>query len=160
MLTVERLRELLHYDPETGVFTNRVTRGKALKGMVAGGSNLRGYWAICIDFRKYPAHILAWFYTHGVWPRVQLDHRDTNGMNNRIENLREATGGQNLQNKRRAHKNNKLGILGVRLHVKGRYQARIRVSNRERSIGYFDTAAEAHAAYVKAKRELHPFSTL
>jgi len=96
----------------------------------------------------------------GQWPKPEIDHKDNNQSNNAFRNLREATGAQNLQNKKRAHRNNKLGVLGVRRHVKGLYQARIRADNKERSLGYFKTADAAHEAYLKAKKKLHPYQEL
>lgn len=59
----ERLCELLHYCPETGIFTWKVTRkGLAKAGTVAGSTNGRGYRQISVDGKLYLAHRLAWFY--------------------------------------------------------------------------------------------------
>ena len=90
-LTAERVRYLLSYDADTGVFVWRVGRGGTRAWSVAGTLHPNGYVYIKIDGRLYLAHRLAWLYTHGAWPADQLDHRDGNKSNNCISNLREAT---------------------------------------------------------------------
>ena len=161
-LTAARLRELLHYDPETGVFTWRVTRcGRAMAGARAGRKS-GNYWSINIERKTHKAARLAWLYVTGSWPVGVVDHRDTDKMNNRWLNLRDIPQPVNLQNQRRAHANNRsAGLLGVsKYQINGKFQARIQVDGKSRSLGYFKTADEAHAAYLKAKRELHVGNTL
>lgn len=158
-LTQARLKELLYYDPDLGWFTWRVpVKGTKGVGSVAGTLS-KGYTIIGIDYGRYRAGRLAWFYSTGLWPRDEIDHRDTNPSNDSFTNLREADGGQNLQNKQRAHSNNRLGILGVRI-LKGRFTSRIAVRRKTKHLGYFNTADDAHQAYLKAKKELHPFQEI
>ncbi len=99
MLTHTRLLELLHYDQESGVFTKKKTTHEiALPiGSIAGWKNGNGYLRMCIDGRKYFAHRLAWFYVHGVWPKL-MDHINRNRGDNRIINLREASPPTNSMN--------------------------------------------------------------
>lgn len=97
-MTQERLRELLHYAPETGVWTWLVTR-KVRAGSVAGTPGGRGYIQIRIDYKRYLAHRLAFLYTIGRWPLHQVDHRDRDRSNNCWDNLREATHQQNCWNR-------------------------------------------------------------
>ncbi|MCK9994454.1 MAG: hypothetical protein Dbin4_02974, partial [Alphaproteobacteria bacterium] len=98
-LTQSRLKELLHYDPDTGVFTRRVqTSSNARVGDVAGCLHPEGYRHIQIDGKRYAAHRLAWLYMTGEWPTNQLDHLNGVRDDNRWGNLREATHGQNQQN--------------------------------------------------------------
>jgi hypothetical protein len=163
-MTQEQLKENLHYNPETGVFTRIIANCNSIKiGEIAGGQDVRGYIQIRVLGKNYKAHKLAWFYTYGVWPSKFLDHEDTNKSNNKINNLREATNSENQQNVKKFQKNNKLGFLGV-VEIKNsktnRYRANIQINNKSIHIGNFPTAEEAHEAYLNKKRELHPFNTL
>jgi hypothetical protein len=165
MLTAERVREVLEYDPNTGVFTWAVTlnnRGK--KGTVAGcrtgAIRQPNRIVIGIDGRMYLAHRLAWLYIHGSWPAKQLDHVDGDEGNNRIANLREANNSENHQNLRRARRDNKSGFLGVSKRPSGKWICRIVVAGASVHIGTFPTAEAAHAAYVYAKRTHHKYGTL
>lgn len=152
-LTLERLRELLVYDPETGIFRNRISRRRVAAGTIAGCINTQGYVMITIDYVKYRAHHLAWFYHHGRWPDGgEMDHEDMVRHHNAIDNLREATQSLNNAN-RRAYSNNKCGYKGVYFH-KGKYRAMIRHNRKSRHIGVFDTPEEAHAAYIAKAEEL------
>lgn len=165
-VTPARLREVLHYDPATGIFTWRYSRkgrpGKA--GAVAGSVCDRGYRYICIDRIKYLAHRLAWLYVHGEWPACEIDHRDGVRGANWIGNLRPATSTMNKQNQRRARVDNLSGgMLGVSIQRDNgdvRYRARIMVQGKEIGLGRFDSPEAAHAAYVEAKRRLHEGCTL
>jgi len=155
-LTAERLRELLHYDPETGLFTRRVNRqgrwGKA--GSVAGHINPRGYRVIWIGC-NWMAHRLAWLYVHGAWPEGQLDHINQDKTDNRIENLRLVTHAENMQN-RPHQRNNVSGFKGVAPCKKtGRWQALICSNNKQIYLGLFATPELAHAAYCDAAARLH-----
>ena len=161
MLTTKRLRELLHYDYSTGLFTWRVSlRGRfARVGTKAGGLDPRGYLQICLDGHRYFASRLVWLYEHGVWPVGEIDHINGLHADNRLENLRDVTRTGNQQNLRCACASNKTGFLGVSAHM-GRYRAVIGHVGRKIHIGRFDTPEAAHQAYLKAKRELHEFCTI
>ena len=159
-LTAERLRELLDYDQETGVFTRKVKLCNRVKvGDVAGYLNRKGYIHIRVDGRSHKAHRLAWLYVHGVWPQSGIDHINGIKDDNRIINLREATHSDNQQNLRKPHADNKIGLLGVS-RSQGKFKAQINVDGKVRTIGRFHTPEAAHAAYLEAKRQLHPFGTL
>lgn len=161
-LTAERLRSLLHYNPETGEFTWLVSRaGNAKAGYVAGFDNGDGYRKVRVDSHPYQAHRLAWLYIHGSWPNGHIDHINGNPSDNRIANLREATNSQNLQNRYRASSNSKSRLLGVSFDPKrGKWAAQIEVDGRCRFLGRYESADAAHAAYLKAKAALHPFATI
>ena len=157
MLTQERLKELLHYNPETGIFTWLVYRSRyARVGSVAGTIWL-GRIVIMIDRKHYKAHRLAWLYVHGKFPTNQIDHINEEPSDNRITNLREATNAQNQENAKKPQANNKLGLRGVS-QFRGRYQAAIRHKRIQYHLGFYKTPEEAKAVYDKKKRELHPFS--
>lgn len=151
-LTVERLRELLHYDPETGVFTWKVNRGHmARAGLVAGNLRSDGYRQIKVDGVLYRAHRLAWFHVTSKWPEGDLDHENLRKDDNRFDNLRPATDSQNKANVS-ANSNNRLGVKGVyfRGHLSRPFVASIQVNGRKRHLGCFETAEEAGAAYALA----------
>lgn len=149
-LTAAELRLLLDYDPSTGVFTHRRNIGKRC-GNFAPDGRMR----IFVAGRSYKAHRLAWLYVHGCWPTGCVDHINRNPADNRIANLRDVSKAENTQNVVAARQNNRVGLLGVRKAWR-RFAARIKVAGREIHLGYFDTPEEAHAAYLEAKRDLHP----
>lgn len=158
MLTADRLREVLDYDPATGVFTWReksAPDSRIRPGTVAGYVQ-HGYRLINVDNRQYRAHRMAWLYVHGEWPTDDIDHINGVRDDNRIANLREATRSENLQNQRRARRDNRSGFLGVSANGK-RWKAEIIEGVRRQHLGTFDTPGEAHEAYLAAKRRLHPF---
>jgi hypothetical protein len=150
VITQERLRELLHYDPDTGLFTWKVDRrGTAKAGSVAGGPNSDGYIQIRVLGKRYKAHQLAWLYCNGVIPK-EIDHEDTDKSNNRIKNLRPSTRSQNRANTKAAC-TNKSGFKGVSLHKSSnKYIAQIKIKGKKKSIGYFDSPEKAHTAYCEA----------
>lgn len=152
-LSAERLRSVLSYDPETGVFTWKP--GAARANEIAGTTHCKGYRQISVDGGIYLAHRLAWLYVHGVFPAGFLDHCDRDRMNNRINNLREVTGSQNQQN-RLAPRNSTSGLKGVCWDKsRQKWSAHIRVNDKQKTIGRFDTREEAYAAYVLAAAQLH-----
>jgi hypothetical protein len=152
-LTQERLKELFNYDPETGVFTRRVRVGRWAVGSVAGYRATDGYVNLKIGQRMYKAHRLAWLYVHGVWPTNQIDHKDTLRENNSVGNLRVATNQQNGANSKKP--TGSAGLPGARLRSSGKFESRIMFNGISQYIGLFDTAQEAHSAYVKRHVELH-----
>ena len=155
-LTAERVRELLNYAPETGVFTWRVNRGgTANSGSVAGHIDQDGYGRICVDGPHYVASRLAWLYMTGNEPPNTVDHRDLNKVNNRWSNLRAATVLQNMRN-RSKYRNNTSGFKGVCRHKPGgKFKAQISVNGRRVHLGCFDTAEAAYAVYCEAAKKLH-----
>ena len=117
-ITAQRLRELLHYDPETGHFTRKVRTAQRHRvgdraDLVSTTGNLAGYYRVALGGTKYLAHRLAWFYVHGMWPAGEIDHIDADRGNNRIANLRDVPAQMNKENFRRARVDNRSGLLGV-----------------------------------------------
>lgn len=161
-LTAQRLRELLHYDPDTGVFLWRRT-GKGIRAdRLAGCQDGKGYLVIMIDGKMLRAHRLAWLYVHGAWPTHQIDHANGKRADNRIGNLREATAGENHQNQRRPMGHNKSSkLIGASwCKARGLWQSSIRFDGKAHFLGRFETAEMAHAAYLEAKRKHHRFCTI
>lgn len=156
VLTYERLRAALHYDPETGAFTRLSSSSKKsalLIGKAAGGKNALGYWQVGIDRVLYLGHRLAWFYMTGEWPSHEVDHRDMDRANNRWPNLRSATKSNNSQN-RGAQANNLCGLKGV-APIGKRWRATITVDGQQKHLGCRATPEEAHALYVAAAGKYH-----
>lgn len=150
-ITPTKLRDLLDYQPLTGLFAWREDRAPDIKaGDVAGTWRSDGYIAIRIEGRKYQAHRLAWLYLHGSFPAAQIDHINGAKWDNRIENLRVATNAQNCRNRgRRA--DNKSGFKGVSFEARsGKWRANAAdAAGRWRSLGRFASPEEASAAYEK-----------
>jgi len=158
-LTAQRLRELLHYDPETGAFRWFKPRGKAAKTPTAGSPDSGGYIKIGIAGRDYRAHRLAWLYVHGAWPCGQVDHMDGNPGNNAINNLRDVHQAINQQNQRSAHADSEHGLMGVTKRKTG-WMARINIEGVHHYLGMFPSQESAHAAYLSAKRTWHAGCTI
>lgn len=155
MLTQARLKELLSYDPETGIFTRKLTAGGQIPGSVAGTLRKRdGYTDIMIDNHKYLSHRLAWLYMTGEFPEEDIDHIDGTRNNHSFSNLRSVSRTTNVENQRRAQRNNACGFLGVSKRG-NKFLAQIWSRKTYYSLGLFDTPEEAHEAYVSAKRSLH-----
>ena len=112
-LTQSRLKEILHYDPITGIFTWIVANSKSIKiGNVAGCIKPDGYRCIRVDNKDYKASRLAWLYMKGYFPEHEVDHEDRVRHNDRWKNLRHLTHSCNLKN-RGVNSNNTSGITGV-----------------------------------------------
>jgi len=150
----------VRYDPETGIFTRLVRTSNRIKiGDVAGSLSRYGYLEFQLYGKLRKAHRLAWLYMTGEWPVGEIDHRDTDRTNNRFSNLRDVTSLGNKQNRRAPNKNSSTGLLGVS-PKRDKWKAQIRANGKNRHLGTFTTPMEAHAAYLKAKRELHEGCTI
>lgn len=170
LLTQERLKEMLSYDPKTGHWTwlvdTKTGRGAGRVHMKAGSqagavSHAKGYRKIGIDGQRYLAHRLAFLWMTGEWPKHQVDHIDGDGGNNAWNNLRDVTRSVNMQNRKRATKDSLTGILGVTFNRnRQKWVAQITINNAPKGLGYFETSEAAHHAYLEAKRQLHPGNTL
>jgi hypothetical protein len=163
MITQDRLKELFTYSD--GNLIRNTDRGRGenskrwSKGTRAGHKTKHGYVLVSIDYKHYKLHRLIWLYHHGKFPEHQIDHIDGDPSNNKIENLREATSSQNMQNQQKPRKTNRLGVQGVCING-NRYRAALWLNKKRIHIGYFDSPHEAHEAYVKAKRTYHPYGEL
>ena len=163
ILSAQRLKELLHYDADTGQFT-RLTEKGGLQHRRVGTIKKQeryAYLIIGVDYKTYRAHRLAWLYIYGEWPSGQIDHINGDKADNRISNLRVATDSQNKQNARKARSDSKSGLIGATWYSRSnKWRAAIQVDGKKKHLGYFDEAEEAHAVYIEAKRILHPFCTI
>lgn len=155
MLTQERLKELLHYDETTGLFTWRVARKGVISGAVAGTWRPDGYRVIRIDGCLYLAHRLAWLYFYGELPPAEIDHISGRKHDNSIGNLRPATRSENMLNVH-IQSNNTSGFKGVHWHRgKTKWQAMAGLNGVRHHLGYFPTAEQASEAYQAFARQNH-----
>lgn len=165
-LTHERLKELLHYDPVTGLFTWRVKRlrGKGNltvnPGDIAGCLSPLGYILLRIEGRNYLANRLAWFYMKGEWPKFEIDHDDRDKTNNRLINLRDVTHLVNMQNQSTVRSDGT--AVGVAFNKRrGKWMAYINANRKRTYLGAdFATMEDAHEARMLAKRRMHPDCTI
>ena len=152
MITQERLKQLLHYNPDTGVFTWMRSPARCIKaGDVAGGVNkATGYIVIRLDGKLYPSHRLAFLDQTGEFPPADVDHKNGVRSDNRWVNLRPATRFENHGNCG-ARQGSGSGIKGVSWHRKAKkWQARIQVHGRTYYLGLFGTTEEANDCYQGA----------
>lgn len=160
MITNKTLKRTVNYDPKTGCFTRLIqTTSSAKAGERADRKHSKGYTVIVINGETYLSHRLAWKYMTGKFPRNHMDHKNGIRHDNKWSNLRVVTQTINNQNHRKSRSDNKLGILGVCFRY-GAYRAQICVKKKVIHLGYFPTSQKASAAYVSAKRKLHPGCTI
>ena len=159
-LTAQRLRDLVDYDKESGIFRWRIARPKAPIGAKCGCVNKTlGYAFIGVDKRTYLAHRLAFLHVLGEWPVEIVDHINGDRADNRWANLRMASRKLNAENLRKPRPANKVGLLGV-TKIGKRFQAAISIGGKQVKLGYFDTPDEAAMAYISAKRIHHAGCTI
>ena len=145
MLTQSRLKELLNYDPLTGVFTWRIpTTIRVKTGDIASNvSKTTGYRRIQVDGKMCRAHRLAWFCVYGYFPENDLDHIDRVRDNNAIGNLREVTRTCNTRNTGN-RSTNKSGVKGVVWgKVNAKWRAQITINGKNINLGRFNCFTEA-----------------
>ncbi len=159
ILTQSRLKEILHYNPETGDFIWKESHGKCTKGRIAGGLTSQGYWRIGIDKTRYRGHLLAWLYMYGHMPKhpkEQIDHINQNRSDNRIVNIRllssdfcQTAHEKNSRNYSQ-RSDNTSGCTGVCLcKESNKWHAKIYVNKKPKSLGRHENIADA----IKARKE-------
>ena len=154
-LTVERLREVISYNPETGDMIWRIDTGyKRLTGRKVGSVDYHGYRGTMIDYHKFRVHRLAWLYVYGEWPTTDIDHINGNRDDNRICNLRLATRSQNNINRDRRGINGRLGVSQYGDH--GKWRSYITVDGKTLHRGCFEKFEDAVLARESAELEFYP----
>jgi len=146
MISQARLKELMHYDPETGVFARLATH-RGPTGTRAPSN--RGYLRIMLDGRRYQLHRLAFLYMTGEWPQDQVDHINRDRADNRWSNLRDVSNKENCKNQG-VRKANTSGVTGVSFH-EGTQQWRVQIGTEH--IGYSREFADAVALRQAAEEE-------
>lgn len=154
-LTQARLKEVLHYDPETGIFTwlKKSCNRWPMVGRPTGTPDGKGYLMVGIDQVRYKLHRLAVLFMTGALPAEQVDHINGVVDDNRWVNLRQVTASGSMQN-RKLNKNSTTGLTGVTL-FQGKPTASIGVNGKKIHLGTFSSAQEAHEAYLAAKMIYH-----
>jgi len=152
-LTQEHLNRLFIYDNENGVLYRRINRGPSKAGDFVGTVTDRGYLSVEIESRTYYVHRIIWFMIHGDWPKNQIDHINGNRCDNRLENLRDVSSGENCRNSKMPC-NNKSGVTGVKFHKRtGKWKAQVFVEGKSKFLGYFSNIEDAENAVSNARRE-------
>lgn len=150
-----RLKQVLEYDPESGIFRWRVSRGRVKPGLVAGCKDPDGYVVIRIYGEQYFAHRLAWLYIEGYFPENEIDHKDRDKANNRIKNLREVSRQCNARNTGN-RSDNTSGVKGVFWHKRAnKWQAQIKTNRKRESLGLYENFDNAVMARYRAEKELN-----
>jgi len=154
-ITAERLRELMTYDPETGIFIWKTSGGRGPTSHRSGevinqAPTSDGYLRIVISGVAYGLHRLAFLYMRGRYPAHEIDHRDLNRSNNCWSNLREATHSQNQANKR-GYSRSRSRLKGVTWRPeRQQWRSRLFKDGKNHYLGLFNCPAAAHFAYVVA----------
>ncbi len=170
-LTPEQVRCLLDYDPATGILTwrlrpirpgfERQDKGwnTRFAGKPAGRLGKHGHFYVGIAYRRlyetrnFSSHRLAWVHYYGEWPTCDIDHKNRDPADNRIDNLRLTTQTQNLGNAR-MRKDNTSGVRGVYRHKSGKWYAFITRDKRVTYLGSFVRKEDAIACRQRAALEV------
>ena len=156
MLTQQRLKEVLYYNPHVGVFVWKIDHKRARRGHTAGGAHKgRGYIKICVDGHSYTAHVLVWLYVYGVFPAAQIDHIDGDRSNNLVSNLRVVAPEQNCWNSR-VPTSNTSGFKGV-VYLAGckKYRGSVRNRGKRFYTDLYVKPEDAAAALMDIRASLH-----
>lgn len=156
VLSQKRLKELLYYDTNTGIFTWLVSPRRNVKiNSVAGVIMKKGYRQIMISQKGYQAHRLAWLYVYGELPSLQVDHRNKNKDDNRISNLRLANNSENKMNSEE-YSNNTSGQKGVHwLSASKKWAVRCSAGGVRHYLGLYKDFKEACDVYNNFAKQLH-----
>lgn len=147
------IEDVFDYDPETGWFTNKFSRGRAKADERAGSPSGHGYRKITFNYIKHYEHHLAWLFVYGEYPG-EIDHINGIRDDNRIANLRLCTHAQNCYNTQRS--TGESGLLGAYLDKRTlKWYSKIQLGNQVTYLGSYETAEEAHLAFVEATTLCH-----
>lgn len=160
-LTAQRVREVLHYDPETGCFTWAVRTSNRVKVGDRVGNESHGRIQTSIDGVRCELHRLAWLYMTREWPKHDIDHINGNPSDNRFANLRDVPHRMNIENQGQKPRTSASGLIGAHWSARHKlFESKIKSRGMAVHLGWFKTAQEAHQVYVAAKRRLHEGCTL
>ena len=156
MITQKRLHELFEYREDGNLIRKISITSNAKVGDVVGCPIGRGYMQVRINYKHYFLHRLIFLYHHGYLTKgMQMDHIDGNSENNRIENLREVTNGQNAQNSK-IHSTNTSGVKGVHFSKRHKkWECRLNLNGKGKYLGRYNTLEEAEAVVREAREKYH-----
>lgn len=153
-IPIDKLREIVSYDPVYGGLVWNIRTRKTWPGMRAGSRSHGGYHKFGYRGKNYYVHRAVWALHHGEWPTRRIDHRDREPSNNRIRNLRQATQSQNSINAT-SRTTNRSGFKGVSWHKGTRkWRACIVRDGKQMHLGLFECKVDAAHAYDTAAREM------
>ena len=161
MITQSRLKDLLSYDPDSGVFRWTAPRRGVVVGQECGRISVHGYREICVDCKLYRANRLAFMYMLNRWPIGDAEHENRDKSDNRWSNLRDASRSQNSVNVA-VKASNKSGFIGVHWdRARQRWHAQIRVEGRKKNLGrYLDPVVAARVYDAAAVAQFGEFAEL
>lgn len=146
-ISAQRLRELFLYEDDSGILRHRTNKkGRAIEGSVAGHIRKNGYVMVKADSGIFRAHRVIWAIVYGEWPKMWLDHINGIRSDNRISNLREVSPSENNHN----FPVHRSGRLVGAIPRGSRWLSQRTINGRSVVLGYFNTADEAHQAYLRA----------
>lgn len=155
MLDQSKLKELISYNPDTGVFVWRKRGIKYWDSRFAnkkiGSKDNNGYLCTAIQGKRVLLHRAAWLYVYGYMPK-RIDHINGVTSDNRITNLREVTHKQNMKNQA-TPKNNSSGHIGITWNKNAsKWKATIMHEGKNIHLGYYSEIEIAIKARVKAAK--------
>lgn len=151
-VTLEFLKSILRYEPETGHWYRVVARSNQPAGARAGAVGPKGYNVVKVNGVNYRAGRLAWFYMTGEWPKYQIDHENRVNNDDRWDNLRDLTNQENSKN--RTYKAGASGIKGVRVHLDKFTAGIYDKDGKAIYLGVFDNKKDAAEAWQQAYKQL------
>lgn len=160
-LNQKRLKEILTYNPDAGVFRWKTKYcKKIIVGSIAGNvekntKSGKKYICIGIDGNSYFAHRLAYLYMMGKFPNHLMDHENGDGCDNRWKNLRSVDHSENMKNVKMPSTNTS-GVCGVSwISKRNKWESKIQVSGKTIHLGRFadllSAACSRKSAEVKHK---------
>lgn len=145
------IKQKLVYDPESGSIVNRTS------GLPAKARDRYGYVEVRLNVNGkmfyLRAHRVAWFLTHGIWPKRHLDHINGIKDDNRLINLRDVSPNTNMTNLKRNREGDQI-VGGFFDKVRNKWKSHINHNTKRIHLGYFNTKEECLAAYLGAKKAL------
>jgi hypothetical protein len=154
-VSAELVRHRFHYDPVTGIFRWKNPPCNSVKKDTIAGCVHRGRRIITVNGKGFPASNIAWLYVHDEWPKLEIDHRNRDPLDNSINNLRDVTAAMNCANQGKGTRNTS-GFKGVcKHHQQKGWRAAIEVNNIGYELGVYPTAELAAGAYRIAAAGIH-----